>query len=144
MLHTSLIVCVYYGRYIRQVIVIFAKTEIADICRKQGKWLDIIALFISRKVRKQMQTVIINIDDEDYDNITLTGENTINLGVLLDLREAVRKGKPLPKNHGRLIDADYLREDFKASKRISFAERMDISCIVDHAPTIIEADEVKE
>ncbi len=91
-----------------------------------------------------MQTVIINIDDEDYDNITLTGENTINLGVLLDLREAVRKGKPLPKNHGRLIDADYLREDFKASKRISFAERMDISCIVDHAPTIIEADEVKE
>jgi hypothetical protein len=54
--------------------------------------------------------------------------------------EAIRKGIPLPKGHGRLIDADYLREDFKASKRISFAERMDISCIVDHAPTIIEAD----
>jgi len=36
-----------------------------------------------------------------------------------------------------------LREDFKASKRISFAERMDISCIVDHAPIIIEADKEK-
>ena len=56
------------------------------------------------------------------------------------LREAFKKGTPLPEGHGRLIDADYLREDFKASKKISFAERMDISCIVDHAPTIIEAD----
>lgn len=49
--------------------------------------------------------IVINIDDEDYDDITLTGENTINLGVLLDLREAVRKGTPLPKGH-RFIDAD--------------------------------------
>ena len=54
---------------------------------------------------------------------------------------AVKYGTPLPKHHGRLIDADDLREDFKASKKISFAERMDISCIVDHAPTIIEGSE---
>ena len=26
-------------------------------------------------------------------------------------------GTPLPKGHGRLIDADYLREDFKTSKK---------------------------
>ena len=56
----------------------------------------------------------------------------------------ILKGTPLPKGHGRLIDADYLREDFKASNKISFAERMDISCIVDHAPTIIEADKENE
>lgn len=56
------------------------------------------------------------------------------------LGEIIANGTPLPKGHGRLIDADYLREDFKASKKISFAERMDISCIVDHAPTIVEAD----
>ena len=49
----------------------------------------------------------------------------------------------LPKGHGKLIDADCLREDFKASKKISFAERMDISCIVDHAETIIEADKAE-
>ena len=48
MLHTSLIVCVYYGRYIRQVIAIIAKTEIADICRKLDKWLDTIVLFIKQ------------------------------------------------------------------------------------------------
>ena len=57
-----------------------------------------------------------------------------------NIEEAIANGTPLPKGHGRLIDADYLREDFKASKKISFAERMDISCIVDHVPTIIEAD----
>lgn len=60
------------------------------------------------------------------------------------IAQAIANGTPLPKGHGRLIDADYLREDFKASKRISFAERMDISCIVDHAPTIIEADTESE
>jgi len=58
----------------------------------------------------------------------------------MEMKDALMNGTPLPKGHGRLIDADYLREDFKASKKISFAERMDISCIVDHAPTIIEAD----
>lgn len=35
--------------------------------------------------------------------ITQTGENTINLGELLDLRESVRNGTQLPKGHGRLI-----------------------------------------
>ena len=51
--------------------------------------------------------IIIDIDDEDYDDITLTGENTINLGVLLDLREAVRNGIPLPKGatNGDVIKA---------------------------------------
>ena len=58
--------------------------------------------------------------------------------------ECISNGTPFPKCHGRLIDADNLREDFKASKKISFAERIDISCIVDHAPTIIEADTESE
>ena len=41
--------------------------------------------------------LVIKISEEDYDDITLTGENTINLGVLLDLRKAVKNGTPLPK-----------------------------------------------
>ena len=68
------------------------------------------------------------------------------LGELVDAGEEplgyferiIMRGTPLPEHHGRLIDADDLREDFKNSKKISFVERMDISCIVDHAPTIIE------
>ena len=60
-----------------------------------------------QKVRCRMQ-IVINIDDEDYDDITLTGENTINLGVLLDLREAVRNGTPLPKGHGAIKDVSQI------------------------------------
>lgn len=56
------------------------------------------------------------------------------------LRKAFENGTPLPKGHGDLIDRKDLREDFKTSKKISFAERMDIACIVDHAHAIIEAD----
>jgi hypothetical protein len=83
--------------------------------------------------------IVINIDDEDYDDITLTGENTINLGVLLDLREAVRKGSPLPKGHGRLIDADAINlKDISPVDGFSVygatAEDIDLT------PTIIEAD----
>lgn len=57
------------------------------------------------------------------------------------IAQSIANGIPLPEHHGRLIDADDLREDFKTSKKISFVERMDISCIVDHAPTIIEGSE---
>ena len=82
--------------------------------------------------------IVIDIDEELYKKIKKNGyiyeEENENVAF------SIIGGVKLPEGHGRLIDADYLREDFKASKRISFAERMDISCIVDHAPTIIEAD----
>jgi hypothetical protein len=87
--------------------------------------------------------IVINIDDEDYDDITLTGENTINLGVLLDLREAVRKGSPLPKGHGRLIDADAINlKDISPVDGFSVygATAEDI----DFTLTIIEADRSEE
>jgi len=57
---------------------------------------------------------------------------------------AIKDGTPLPVGHGNLIDVDCLREDFKASRRISLAELMKIACIVDHAPIIIKADCVSE
>ena len=89
--------------------------------------------------------IVINIDDEDYDDITLTGENIINLGVLLDLREAVRNGTPLPKGHGRLIDADALekkmcdREEELGDDRALW-ESSAVSVALDmFASTIIEA-----
>ena len=86
--------------------------------------------------------IVIEIDEELYKRIKK------NCYIYEEENESVALsiigGTPLPKGHGRLIDADYLREDFKASKRISFAERMDISCIVEHAPTIIEADKESE
>ena len=80
--------------------------------------------------------IVINIDDEDYDNITLTGKNIINLGVLLDLREAVRNGTPLPKGHGRIGDLDRLYNVF--DKNVVSADAF--KELFDYAPTIIEAE----
>ena len=84
--------------------------------------------------------IVIDIDDEDYKDITLTGENTINLGVLLNLREAVRKGTPLPKGHGAIKDVSQIEipmcEDRTYEKWVQVA--------INSAPTIIEADEVTE
>lgn len=85
--------------------------------------------------------LVIKIPDEEYRWIK-GSDKTVFADVASKecMLHAIKNGTPLPKGHGELIDRDYLREDFKASKKISFAERMDISCIVDHAPTIIEAD----
>ena len=82
--------------------------------------------------------IVIDIPDKTYKVIKNTKQ--VSERECWILTNAISNSKSLPKGHGRLIDADYLREDFKTSKKISFAERMDISCIVDHAPTIIEAD----
>ena len=82
--------------------------------------------------------VVIDIDEEDWKDIN--DIHFIREDLKFKIGKTIMNGTPLPEHHGRLIDADELREDFKTSKKISFVERMDISCIVDHAPTIIEAD----
>ena len=84
--------------------------------------------------------IIIDIDEKIYNEYMNLATGRIPTYKACDIAWVLKNGTILPKRHGRLIDADYLREDFKTSKKISFAERMDISCIVDHAPTIIEAD----
>ena len=50
----------------------------------------------------------------------------------LVFKTLVKKGTPLPKNHGRLIDADELRKNwiFTRTEKI----------IIDDAPTILEAE----
>ena len=61
---------------------------------------------------------------------------------------AIRKGMPLPKGHGRLIDADYVTKDLNTLQdsfviNISNAKpgALSIACC---APTIVEADTVAE
>lgn len=54
-----------------------------------------------------------------------------------DIIKAIRNGKPLPKGHGRLIDADRLYDDFE------YAD-YDFEEALEYAPTIIEADEEAE
>ena len=58
------------------------------------------------------------------------------------LGDAVRDGIPLPKGHGRLIDADEIISE--ATKRMKYpANHEYMECVIAHmklAPTIIEAD----
>lgn len=56
----------------------------------------------------------------------------------------IKHGTPLPKGHGRLIDADSLKEEMEKDVRraMSFVDLTDFVWL---APTIIEADrEVEE
>ena len=59
----------------------------------------------------------------------------------------IKNGTPLPKGHGRLIDADRLRSMYSIN-RANFNTVVGIQKWVDDMPTIIEADktesEVKE
>lgn len=56
--------------------------------------------------------------------------------------EAIRKSTPLPKGHGRLIDADVLEKDIEDYSEGAFA--MTPKFLVKDALTIIEADEESE
>ena len=57
---------------------------------------------------------------------------------------AVAKGTPLPKGHGRLIDADVVDDNIYDLTRSMDLNYGQISEVVDNAPTIIEADSEKE
>ena len=59
---------------------------------------------------------------------------------------AVRNGTPLPKGHGRLVDADAITKDFNTLQDAftiytDGTMKMAIGC---NAPTIIEADKESE
>ena len=105
--------------------------------------------------------IVIDISSEDYDDIRLTGENTINLGVLLALRQAVRNCIRLPEGHGRLIDADRIKDNYKRKQALFlevYGTPMEMTkdmrsrwyeletAITDitKAPTILEADTESE
>lgn len=95
--------------------------------------------------------LVIKIDEYVYKDLIQTGENTIHLGTLLDLRNCVRSGKPLPKGHGRLGDLDELEKEIVNGIKAGnyeegyekYAHINDMDDCVDavvYADTIIEAD----
>lgn len=66
--------------------------------------------------------LVIDISEEDYEYIKNSNDMNFN---------AIKNGTPLPKGHGRLIDADELLEEIN---------QFDYYDNVREAPTIIEAD----
>jgi len=85
--------------------------------------------------------VLIEIDDKDYADIMSDSERNLN-----HYERLIKKGVPLPKGHGRLIDADALvkkmeerEEKLKDDK--SMWETAGVETALDmFAQTIIEAD----
>ena len=81
--------------------------------------------------------IVIDINDNEYLGIKNYPDAVTSYPVTLHLYEAVRSGTPLPKGHGRLIDADKLWDAYHAND-------YDFYMALDDAPTIIEADTESE
>jgi hypothetical protein len=81
-----------------------------------------------------MMKIVIKISDEDYKAIA---KGYLPYGAIAD---AIRNGIPLPKNHGRLIDADALQTEMEKDvrKAMSFVDLKDFVWL---APTIIEGSD---
>ncbi len=86
--------------------------------------------------------IVIDIPEEECNKIEpfLNGE-TIKGGFnLFRALEIIKNGTPLPKGHGRLIDADaYIARDADFENG-GFIESMDAEYFNSITPTIIEAD----
>lgn len=59
----------------------------------------------------------------------------------MDALKAIRNGTPLPKGHGRLIDADEIR--FENADFDTYGDYSIAFDAIDYAPTIIEADKTE-
>ena len=77
--------------------------------------------------------LVIKIPEEEYKNICLMSKD----GIGMALYDWIAHGTPLPKGHGRLIDADAL--NFNADYNEPLISKLDFDC----APTIIEADKAE-
>ena len=60
--------------------------------------------------------LIIDIPEEEYNDLMQTGENTINLGELLDLRNSVRNGTPLDDVKAEIEASMYCDKDTRLVK----------------------------
>lgn len=63
----------------------------------------------------------------------------------IELSESIMNGTPLPKGHGRLIDADRLKIDnpLHLSLDIPYVTEDTVEGVIDNAPTIIEKDKLE-
>ena len=92
--------------------------------------------------------LVIKIPEEEYNRYMNYTDNYVDFmffGTEEMIVRAIRNGTPLPKGHGRLIDADAVTKDFNTfqdSFVINMADmgrgKISIGCL---APTIIEADQ---
>ena len=63
----------------------------------------------------------------------------------MEMKDALMNGTPLPKGHGRLIDADKLKEVYKNTEDAEYCKwtLYGVTSEIDDAETIIEADKAE-
>lgn len=89
--------------------------------------------------------IVIDISEETYNEVCWRGLSLCPRGNK-ELVKAIKKGIPLPKGHGRLIDGDELYEDFIDGTEgydCNTWNRIEIGYIIEGTPTIIKADKAE-
>ena len=87
--------------------------------------------------------LIINISEDVYTRLFDKGiqDNEIATDDICEMAMAIRKGTPLPKGHGRLIDADELEKEKFLLGTSNYCEYQVVTMAnIKDAKTIIEAD----
>ncbi len=98
--------------------------------------------------------IVIDIDENVFTRLFDNGteDYAIVNDDLFEIAKSIRKGTPLPKGHGRLIDADELEELFGKEcvsdcgacmpkrKTDGRGRWYDTCSLIDEAPTIIKSD----
>ena len=91
--------------------------------------------------------VVINIDEEVYKRVLPYKDVPVISNPADDISElihAIVNSTPLPKGHGRLVDADEIDNNIYDLTRSMDLNYGQISEVVDTAPTIIEKDDEVE
>lgn len=95
--------------------------------------------------------IVIDISDEIYN---IVKKRNLRFDEIYEIEESIRNGTPLPKGHGRLIDADYLKDvillhSYHGNNKniVPYSDRKgyrlrqrEIDEGIVNAPTILEAD----
>lgn len=89
--------------------------------------------------------LVIDIPDEKYEVIKSVSYYTFPKEMKEWGLEVIRNGTPLPKNHGRLIDADKLKEVYETTEDAECCQwtLYGVTSEIDDAPTIIKADKAE-
>jgi len=87
--------------------------------------------------------IVIDIDENVFTRLfdNVTEDYAIVNDDLFAIAKSIRKGIPLPKGHGKLIDADELFLDIQTDEQMRLGEHLAwVRERIEDAPTVIEAD----
>lgn len=89
--------------------------------------------------------LIIRISEEDFEIMkhNIAVNNPLCPLSQEEMVSKVANGTPLSEGHGRLIDADVLRDYFWDNKSKLYTHK-DLQIVIDRQPTVIEADKGEE